>query len=361
MGLLDRIRGTGDTATRPPSAAGAGASLLSETATPKFPTRAASPAPFPPAVSHLTDSAFLALDFETATAQRGSACALGFALFDGGELKGRGATLIDPGIDENEWNGFNVTIHGIRPRDVVGAPSFSDVWTELQSRYSGVPLVAHNASFDMSVLRAEFVRADLRPEVPLRYTCSASMSRAAWPEMLSVSLPVVAQDLGIDLDHHDPGSDAHASGQILLRAIDALDASDVNDALTKAHRTWAEINPDLTWKNGWLGGGLRAKDYAPGDDAEFDVEHPLFGKTLVFTGTLHSMTRREAFQAIANVGALPADGVTKHTNVLVVGEQDLARLAAGETMSAKQRKAAEMRRRGQDVQLIGEIDFLRML
>ena len=67
------------------------------------------------------------------------------------------------------------------------------------------------------------------------------------------------------------------------------------------------------------------------------------------------------FQTVANVGATPGDGVTKATNILVVGEQDIARLAAGENMSAKQRRAAGLRHDGQDIQLVGEMDFIRML
>jgi hypothetical protein len=65
--------------------------------------------------------AFLAIDFETATEQRSSACALGVALFDEGELRESSATLIDPNIPANNWNSFNIMIHGIQPDDVAGA------------------------------------------------------------------------------------------------------------------------------------------------------------------------------------------------------------------------------------------------
>lgn len=44
-----------------------------------------------------------------------------------------------------------------------------------------------------------------------------------------------------------------------------------------------------------------------------------------------------------------------------LGRQDHDRLAAGETMSAKQRKALALRAKGQDIELLGEDDFLRSL
>lgn len=307
----------------------------------------------------VANRAFLAIDFETATEQRGSACAVGVALFDGGELRESSATLIDPGIPADNWNGFNIMIHGIHPDDVAGAPSFTEMWADLERRFAGLPLVAHYAVFDMGVLRAELGRAQLRPTNAIRYLCSASMARAAWPELLSVSLPVLAKELDIDLDHHEPRSDARTSGEVLLRAVEKLEAADLEEAVRKSHHVWGNIDPDLAWTGSGLS-RLRAKDFPP-EDSDVDPGHPLYGQTVAFTGTLHSMTRREAFELVAGVGARPGNGVTKTTNVLVVGEQDIARLAAGETMSAKQRKAAELRRSGQDIQLIGELDFIRML
>lgn len=94
---------------------------------------------------------------------------------------------------------------------------------------------------------------------------------------------------------------------------------------------------------------------------EFDVDHPLYEQVVVFTGALDSMTRREAFQLVLDIGGQPADNVTKHTNLLVVGEQDISHLAAGQALSNKQRKAADLRQKGLDIQLVGEVDFLRML
>jgi hypothetical protein len=52
--------------------------------------------------------------------------------------------------------------------------------------------------------------------------------------------------------------------------------------------------------------------------------------------------------------------VTKATDLLVVGQQDLDRLA-GHTESAKMRKAAEMAADGHPIEIIGEDDFAELL
>lgn len=304
---------------------------------------------------------FLAIDFETACGSRASACSVGFARFTNGTLTTAGSTLIDPGLQPGEWDAFNTSIHGIGPGDVVGAPSFIEAWSQLQGHFAGLPLVAHSASFDMSVIRAELARANVTLSEPFRYCCSAKLSRAAWPDMLSVSLDVMAQQLGFELDHHDAKSDAVGSGQVAVEAARALGCATLGEALANTQRNWGQVNCDLTWDSGRPSTPLRAADFVPDETGEFDPDHPLYGMTVAFTGTLQSMERREAFRALSEVGGIPGDGVTKKTNLLVVGDQDISRLASGASMSRKLQKAADLRATGQDVELIGETEFLRRL
>lgn len=302
--------------------------------------------------------AFLAIDFETANAHRASACALGWARYEQGERVDSGSLLIDPQLADDEWDGFNISIHGIKPADVRGAPTFADVWGWIAPHAAAGPLIAHNAAFDLGVVRSELYRASITPE-SFRYLCSARLARAAWPEMLSVSLPIVASALDIPLDHHDPRSDAGAAGEILLAAVRAIGAGTIDGALHITNRQWGEVRGDLSW----LAAGslpLKATNVSPMTEG-FDEDHPLFGRVVVFTGALDCMTRREAFQVVANLGGTPGDGVTKHTNILVCGDQDISKLAAGHEMSHKLEKAYQLRAKGVDIELIGETDFRRLL
>jgi DNA polymerase-3 subunit epsilon len=92
---------------------------------------------------------------------------------------------------------------------------------------------------------------------------------------------------------------------------------------------------------------------------EANVDGALYGEKLVFTGAL-SMPRREAADAASNAGCEVEAGVTKHTSILVVGDQDIQRLA-GNDKSSKHRKAEELMRKGQAIRIIGESDFQRLL
>lgn len=94
-------------------------------------------------------------------------------------------------------------------------------------------------------------------------------------------------------------------------------------------------------------------------------EHPeladegnyFYGKNVCFTGTCSYGTRKELLQKIKDVGGIPSDSVTKKTEVLVVGQQDY-RVVGEDGMSKKQEKAKALLDKGQDIEILSEIEFL---
>lgn len=99
----------------------------------------------------------------------------------------------------------------------------------------------------------------------------------------------------------------------------------------------------------------------PPQNPNADPTHPFYGKEMVFTGALRSMTRARAWEVIAAVGATPAPGVTKKTSILVMGFQDARVLRPGATLSAKAQKASDLRAKGQPIELMPEEDFFQQL
>ena len=82
-------------------------------------------------------------------------------------------------------------------------------------------------------------------------------------------------------------------------------------------------DPCRTTRMEWAKAGEMAQGEKSGRvlvaSADLDPDHPLFGRTVAFTGPLVSMERSEAMQRVADVGGRPADSVTKKTDFLVVG------------------------------------------
>jgi DNA polymerase-3 subunit epsilon len=92
---------------------------------------------------------------------------------------------------------------------------------------------------------------------------------------------------------------------------------------------------------------------------EGNAEGPLFGETIVFTGML-AIPRKHAAEIAAKAGCDVADGVNKHTTLLVVGDQDL-RVLAGHEKSSKHRKAELLIEKGQAIRILCETDFMSVI
>lgn len=158
---------------------------------------------------------FVAIDFETATAQKDSACAVGVVWVKGLDIVEEYYTLIQP--PNNEYNFYNSRVHGIRARDTVNAPSFSEVYPKLRSILQGKKMVAHNASFDREVLYYSMLSAGLNfaeLELAKKWDCTVNIYRRKG--LPKVNLAACSKLYGIDLRHHNALSDAKACAKLYM-------------------------------------------------------------------------------------------------------------------------------------------------
>ena len=185
-----------------------------------------------PAAAHTPPGAggWAAIDFETANYDATSACALGAALVDEGRVSGTLYSLIRP--PRIDFVPRFIGIHGITPDDVATAPTFAEVWEPVARLLAGRTLLAHNASFDMGVLRACLDHYRMaRP--PYRFACTVELARAVWPGSSTYRLSAVARRLRIPLHHHQTESDATASARIGLAALAATGLASLDDIVKK--------------------------------------------------------------------------------------------------------------------------------
>ena len=158
-------------------------------------------------------STFVAIDFETATTRRDSACAVGLAAGCDGRVILTRTYLIRPPTAQ-----FTFTdLHGLDWEDVHDAPTFAELWPTLRAWIDAAAFVAaHNAPFDRSVLHACCARYRLRP-TRTPFTCTVQLARTQWG-IRPTKLPDVCRRLRIPLRHHDAGADALACARIVLAA-----------------------------------------------------------------------------------------------------------------------------------------------
>ncbi len=157
---------------------------------------------------------FLAIDFETANYFRNSACAVGLVRVENKKIVKRKSFLIKP--PEN-WFVFSY-LHGITWEDVKNRATFDKLWPKIRPYFRDVDfVVAHNSSFDKSVLKKSCEHYGLKiPSVP--FHCTVQLARNLWG-IYPTKLPDVCDHFSIPLNHHDALSDTEACAQIMLRAI----------------------------------------------------------------------------------------------------------------------------------------------
>jgi DNA polymerase-3 subunit epsilon len=311
------------------------------------------------------DSRIAAIDFETANTDRGSVCSVGVVIMEEGRTVKEIYHLVRP---KDLWfDPYNVRVHGITKKDVQDKPEFNVIWEELRGELNDSFVIAHNASFDMSVLR--HVMDDYAIEYPtFEYSCTCNIARKVWSGLPGYGLSYVADHLQISFAHHNALEDARACSEVARRAMMLHHVSSIHE-LTKRikvgvgricpggyHPARASTEP--------RGGAFPASSgelskIEPTTD-KFDSEHPLFGRHIAFTGSLSSMERKEAVQFVVNCGAHFEPSVSKKTNFVVCGDQNLSHLK-GKAKSSKIVKAEALIKQGQNLELISEREFLILL
>ena len=132
------------------------------------------------------------------------------------------ALIKPPGM---KINFFNIQIHGIHPEDVKDAPTFAGIWPELKKRLEGRIVVAHNAQFDMSVLKYSLLENNLSMPI-FRHCCTVKIARKVWPELENHKLDTVGDFLHIDFHHHNALDDARTCAAIPVFAGKKLKVDD---------------------------------------------------------------------------------------------------------------------------------------
>lgn len=278
---------------------------------------------------------FVALDVETANPDLASICQVGVVRFVDGQIVEQWETFVDP---QDYFDPCNVMVHGITEETIAGAPTFDEVADLLAERLTG-RVVVHHTSFDKAAINQAAEAYDL-PPISCTWLDTARVARRTWQEcsQSGYGLSAVAALLGLSFQHHRAVEDARAAGEILLAAMQCANLS----------------------LDGWLARVKRPIDEHAHCIAQTGrPEGPLHGEVIVFTGAL-AFPRAEAARMAAEAGCDVAEGITKHTTLLVVGDQDVRKLN-GKEKSSKHLKAEKLIAEGKVIRILRESDFRAMV
>ncbi|MEJ4099433.1 exonuclease domain-containing protein [Corynebacterium mastitidis] len=362
-----------------------------------------------PGAAKIPGLSFVALDVETANADWGSICQVGAVRFIDGAEADSASWLCQPPVPG--FDPRNVSIHGIGERDVAQAESFAQVLPALAAFLGDLPVVAHNAQFDLTALHRASAAAGIdAPE--LRFGCSLALARAHSLDVRNHRLPTVAEALGVDLErHHDALADARACGAIVAAlaaradfhggeegslmaffhsqgfTLGSLGAGGVYPVLKDrtgagiaaqrrepgggraSSAAGAEKAPRESGSSGPAENKTQAKakdkparapwravstpEVIPEPNPDAAPDHLLFGHHVTLSGDFEPFDKGTLWQRIADHGAHIGKNVTKKTTVLVTG--------AWTTKTSKHKRAEELQAQGHPIEIWSQEELLAAL
>ncbi len=257
-----------------------------------------------------------------------------------GEKVSEFTTLIKP---DNKIDVYIEQLTGITNEMVKDAPKIKNVLPEFVQYIGDYVIIAHNANFDINFIYDNCMNY-LKQAFPNDFIDTMWISRRLYKDIRH-RLVDLAMEFNISIDVlHRAMSDCEITQKIYehMKKYCIENNIDFTTLLRTSH-----------------GKSFDLKEFKP-ETEEYDINHPIFGMSVCFTGTLEKFPRKEALQIVANLGGIPTDSVTKNTNILVLGNNDYCS-SIKDGKSSKQKKAEELILKGHDIIIISEKTFYDML
>lgn len=160
---------------------------------------------------------YIVFDVETPNRFNNRMSAIGITVIRNGEISDSFYSLVNP---ETYFDYFNTRLTGISEESVMNSPTFPELWIQIEPILSSGVLVAHNAVFDMGVLKKCLCDYGISWKKSASYLCTVQMGRRLLPK-ISHKLNDLCDYYGLYLDHHKADSDSEACAEILLKYIES--------------------------------------------------------------------------------------------------------------------------------------------
>jgi DNA polymerase-3 subunit epsilon len=158
------------------------------------------------------------IDFETPN-MGDRTIEVGAVLVSNNQIIDRFQSLMNP---EMRVSGFIESFTGISNKMLSTAPSIKEVMGQLKAFLGDHQLVAHNASFDLRFLDAEFNR--IKHKRKNEFACSMLTSRRIYPDAPNCKLETLVRYKKLKTDgvHHRALADAEMTAHLWIKLIEDI-------------------------------------------------------------------------------------------------------------------------------------------
>jgi len=238
---------------------------------------------------------------------------------------------------------FITNLTGITNDMVSKAPNIKDILPQFHEFIGDSVVVGQNVNFDINFIYDNLINCSDKV-FDNNFIDLLRISRKALPDLENHKLGTVANYFNIDtVGSHRGMKDCTITKECFL------------DCKDKAIKKFGSIEDFIKLFNGHSYSST-SKDIKATTNL-LNENHLLFNQICVFTGTLGNMVRKDAMQAVVNVGGKCNDGLTKRTNYLIVGSLEYCSTIKG-NKSSKIIKAEKYIVEGQDIKIISENTFI---
>lgn len=284
---------------------------------------------------------YLTIDFETANSSPTSACSLGIVVVREGRIKEKLHYLINP---NEEFLDYNISIHKITKEDVADAPSFDELWVELFSLFDNSLVYAHNAGFDLGVLKANIEKYNL--DVPkIKWGCTLKIARKLWPtEMINHKLGTIASFLELEHNHHNALSDAIACHEIIKRGLRMMQVDTSVELYDILALRYGQYNPERFYGS--------YNKYRNNKKVEIIEKKQITNKVFFLEGKPKTLTKKELGNNLTSYGAYIEKNINLSLDYFVV---------LGNAKKSSMDKLKGLNDRLGKIKIINEEDVLKLL
>lgn len=297
----------------------------------------------------------LSYDVETANNKNvGSICAVGWVLLDNNAIVDSGYSLINPNC---QFSKYNISIHGIKPDDVVSAPSFADYWNStLSGLMSKSIVIAHNAHFDMSATEQALFDSGL-PDPGILYLDSLAIAQA-YLDCSSYKLSDLASLAGYSYHEHHAGEDAMALVRVLEYIQKLCNLEDIPSLLLRSQSPIKSTNSDHFKPRKHTVQNFNSVHPSHCSDEIVPIDGLFALRRFCITGDIPGYERSDIEKIIMEHSGRPTGAVSGKTDYLIVGTFD--GMPSG-YLSGKTKKAIEIQEQGGKIKIIHPDEFFAML
>lgn len=289
-------------------------------------------------------------DIEVLNQDPASICAIGIVELENQQVISTYYSLIKP--RNLSYDVYRYKVHKIKSAQLIHERSFEEVWKDIQHYFEDRIVVSHDIQGDMMNLRAVLKQNHI--SYPHLYmSCTNVLAHLVYPHIHKYNLKELSQISGFEFQAHRALDDAKACAHILIEMLNHEHQETLVELHHQFHLEFGEMKKNY-YRN------IVSAEIAPQLLEMVQREDAvLYHQSVCFTGKL-SISREILEEKTKQVSGLPMHQVSTQTNYLVIGEKGYHKVRFGKE-NKKVQKALQLKRLGQDIQIVHENEYLRLL